>query len=122
FGDFRMAVEECIHVRELTVVDILIAAHATILAAIETLLLTHEGIGILAKFLADSRSLLQKPLQIRIVLQELFVVDERRVLLKLFGDLRVVVEEIVQVSEFAAGYVAVAVVRRAVFLPVKTLF
>jgi hypothetical protein len=71
----------------------------------------HESYRVLAEFLANSRVLLQKFLQLWVTLHPLMVVDQRGILAQLLGDFRMLIQELVHVGQFSAGYIAIAEAR-----------
>src|SRR5580704_6004064 len=99
--NLRMAVHKMVHVRQLTASHVPITT--LVFAAVEALLLMHEGIRILAEFFADLRMLLQVLLQLAVLLNKLFVVHQRRILAHLFGDLWVTVEKAVEAGQLSPG-------------------
>src|SRR5258708_35016180 len=78
---------------------------APVFATVEALFLMHECIRMLRDLVANSRIFHQEILQVIVLFNELFVVDQRRVFLQLFGGLRMAVEKLVEL-----GYVSPVVV------------
>src|SRR5713101_1125583 len=74
---------------------------------VEAFLPPHESGRVLAELLPDFRMLLQIFLQSGMVLNPLFVVDQRRILAQLFRDLRMAVQEPVHARQFPPGRVIV---------------
>jgi hypothetical protein len=104
--DFRMAVHEPIHIRQLLPRYIAIPA-ASLFAPVVPLLLPHEGTRVLSELFPDSGMLLQISLQFRMLLDELFVPDQRRILAQLFLEFRMTVKEFVHVGDLPPSSVVV---------------
>src|ERR1700723_3189392 len=98
-SNLGMAVHKMVHVRQLPARHVSITT--LILALVETLLLMHEGIRILAEFFADFRMLLQVLFQLAVLVNKLFVVHQRRIFPHLFGDLWVTVEKAVEAGKLS---------------------
>jgi hypothetical protein len=99
-GNFAVAIKELIEVRPLV-------ALALVLVTIVTGFLMHESVRIFLQLLANVRMLLHERLQRGMIFHEFVVVDERRILPNLFGNLAVAVEELVKPREFLACNVGV---------------
>ena len=83
--------------REFAASRIAIVTEAGVLPLIETLFLSHERVWILAVFFAYSRMAREKLLELGMILNELLIVQERRILTKLFGDLGMAIHEAIHV-------------------------
>src|SRR5260370_37109911 len=86
-----------------------VVAVALVFPPVEARLRLHEGVRVLAELLAHFRMRLQILLQGWMVLDPLAVVDQRRILAQLFGDLPMAVEEPVHVSQLPASRVTIAI-------------
>jgi hypothetical protein len=100
FGNFAVAIKKLIESHSLV-------ARALILPVVITGFLVHESVRIFLQLLANVRMLLHESLQRGMIFHEFVVVDERRILPNLFGNLAVAVEELVKQREFLAGNVSV---------------
>src|SRR5438132_4303261 len=74
--------------------------------------LSHEGVRVLLELFADSRVILQKLLQCRMLFEEVLVIDQRRILAELLGNFRMAIHEPVHLSQFSTGRVVVALALR----------
>src|SRR5713101_8282073 len=72
------------------------------LTPVEPLFPAHERVRVLAKLLANSGVALQKLLQCRLILNELLVADQRRILAQLLLNFRMAVQEFVHVGDLPA--------------------
>jgi hypothetical protein len=94
------------------------AGHA-ILAALVTVFLLHEGIGILVQLLTHALVVLKIGLQRGVVLHKLLVFRQCRIAAKLLGDFPVFVEELIEAHYLTVVTVAVTTVLAiVVVLPV----
>ena len=120
FCDLGMAVHEVVQVSELTTSYVAIGP---VFPAIEALFSVHERVRVLLHLFAHSGVAGQEFLERRVRLDELFVVDQRRVLAQLLGDLGVAVHEAIHVGQLAARDVTIAAVAIpiAIFAPVIAL-
>src|SRR5258706_160890 len=87
-----------------------LAVHVTthaIFATIEASLLVHERLRVFVDFLADVLVSAQVLLKRGMVIQELLVVYQTRILAKLFGDFVVLVQELVEAGKLPASGVVV---------------
>ena len=82
-------------------------AEIMIFRRVDAIFLMHERTRIPPQIFADARIVAQVCVERRVVLNELPVVGERGISANLFGDLPVVVEEAVEVSQLPAILVAV---------------
>src|SRR5215469_3559947 len=110
-ADFRMTVEELVHVRR----------HAPVLPPAVLVLGRHERVRVLADFLSDSRVSSQILLQSRMALDELAIVEQRWILADLFRDFGMAVHERIHACHLAVSHIAVAIAL-TVFTPVIALF
>src|SRR6266446_6927278 len=112
-----MAVHESIHVRQLLprYVAVPSAIMAVILfAPVVPLLLPHEGARVLGELLPDSGVLLQVLLEFRMLLDELLVPDQRRILAQLLLEFRMTIKELVHIGDLPPSSVIVLVLGRRV--------
>src|SRR2546425_495271 len=73
-----------------------------VLTPVEPLFPAHECVRVLGKLFTNARVALQKLLQRRMILHELPVLDQRRILPQLLLDFRMAVEEFVHVGDLPA--------------------
>src|SRR5438876_11689120 len=100
FRDFRMAVQEPIHIREFFTGYVAVPFMPVCrLVPVEPLLLPHKGSWIFSELFPDSSVLLQVLLEGWMLRDELIVVDQQRILLQLLCDLRMAVEELVHLRD-----------------------
>ena len=97
FGNLAMFVEELIELREC----------ARILSALIAIFLPHEIVGVFFYLFADARMVLQEGLQIRMRLQVIVVVHQRRIVAKLLINILMIVQKLVEARQFLAGNVAI---------------
>src|SRR5258708_2752370 len=91
------------------------AALVTILVAFVpfvAIFLPHKGSRVLLELFADSRMVLQKLLQFRMLFDEVLVIDQRRILAELLGNFRMAVQELVHFCHLSAGRVVVSLILR----------
>src|SRR5579862_7570508 len=109
-----MAVEKAIHAGHLAAIAV--AIHSVPIGAIpvhavstlvKTLFLLHESVWILAQILGQAAVPCQEFLQCGMAVDELLVVDKRRILSQLFCDFRMLVEEIVEISQLLPRFARV---------------
>src|SRR5216684_3739442 len=79
------------------------------LTPVEPLFPAHERVRVLAKLLANSGVALQKLLQCRVILNELLVVDQRRIFAQLLRDFRMAIHKPIHGRKLLAGYVPIPV-------------
>ena len=95
--DRRMLAAELVELRHLGIFG---PASELISLPVIALLLMHERIGIVSEFFAHTRMLLQVLLQVRVILHEALIADERRILAKLLGDFRMAIQKLVGALDF----------------------
>src|SRR5258708_6181396 len=109
-----MPVHEPVHTCQFSARRVAIsAAVVTILVAFVSfvaIFLPHKGSRVLLELFADSRMVLQKFLQFRMLFDEVLVIDQRRILAELLGNFRMAVQELVHFCHLSAG--------RVVFTPI----
>src|SRR6266478_1078385 len=101
-----MAVQESVHARQFPAGCVMIAL-SPLFPPVVAILPPHESVRVLAELLADLGMLLQKFLQRRMVRDPVLVVNQRRILAKLFRGLRMAVQELVHIRQFSTGRVVV---------------
>src|SRR5215469_2536442 len=113
-----MAVEELIHSRQ----------YALLFAVVVSSFRRHEAVRIFADFIAHAWILCQKLFQRGVAFHEFLVIGQARILLELFSDFRMSVQEPIECSHFALSDIAAVTVMIAVaifgafFAPFKALF
>src|SRR5216684_7955809 len=112
-GDAAMAAEEF---TEASPVPVRHVAIAVVLNPVETLLLAHETVRVLADFLASSRMLLQVLLQRGVVTDKILVFRQRGIPAKLLGDFGMSVHEAIKARQLPTSRVVVATVLVALTL------
>src|SRR5207244_4240188 len=91
-GDFRMSIQEPVEVGELLTGNIRAGVTWAVFVVLEALLALHEKARGFLNLFAHPRMAGQEGPQIRMVFHPLRVVDQRRVSLKLLGDLRMSIQ------------------------------
>src|ERR1700675_5167780 len=116
-----MAVHEPVHTCQfsassvaISTVAIAVSVTVTIIALVPfvAIFLSHEGVRVLFELLADSRVILQKLPQLRMLFDELLVIDQRRILAELLGNFRMAIQEPVHLCQFSTGRVVVTLMLR----------
>src|SRR5580692_10232304 len=110
-----MATEEFAEAGGLTVTGgITIHAIFAVIVTSITGFLLHEGVGVCLDLRAKFRMVLQIRLQRWMVVHEFFVIYERRILAELLGCFAVAIQKLIEVRQFLAVDVAIAIVLTAI--------
>ena len=88
-----MAVEKLIEPRQLLTTDVVVAC---VFTAVIAIFLPHEIVGVFFYLFADAWVVLQKGLQIRMRLEVIAVVHQRRIAAKLLVNILVIVQKLVK--------------------------
>src|ERR1700681_3577854 len=114
-----MAVHEPVHTCQFSASCVAISTVAvsvtiTIIALVPfvAIFLSHEGVRVLSELFADSGVILQKLPQLRMLFDELLVIDQRRILAELLGNFRMAIQEPVHLCQFSTGRVVVTLMLR----------
>src|SRR5437588_441949 len=114
-----MSVHESVHTCQFSASRVAISTTAvsvsvTIIALVPfvAIFLSYEGVRVLLELLPDSRVILQKLLQRRMLFEEVLVIDQRRILAELLGNFRMAIHEPVHLCQFSTGRVVVTLTLR----------
>src|ERR1700724_3571264 len=116
-----MAVHEPVHACQfstscvaLSTVASAVSVTITIIALVPfvAIFLSHEGVRVLSELFADSGVILQKLPQLRMLFDELLVIDQRRILAELLSNFRMAIQEPVHLCQFSTGRVVVTLMLR----------
>src|SRR5579864_3962384 len=114
-----MVFEELVEAREFDAGHVVVSAPG-VFATVKVLFPGHELAWVFFVLFANSGVVGKKLLQRRMILDELLIVDQGRVLAQLFRDLGMAVHEAIHVGKLAAGYVGVPA--PGVFAAIKVMF
>ena len=89
-----------------------------IFSLLEPPFLAHEILRVLPDSFANLRMVVQEGFQFRVVLQVIAIIDQRRILAQLVGDIAVAVQELIEARQLFAVNVSASLV----FAPVEALF
>src|SRR5579864_2883928 len=96
-GGFAMTVQEAVEACQFAVCSV---ATAAVLSSIVAVFRLHESVWIIADLVANFGMSLQVSLQSGMVLQKFAVIEQRRILVNLFADFAVPVEELIETCQF----------------------
>src|SRR5260370_24377790 len=114
-----MAVHEPVHTCQFSASCVAISAIAisvsvTIIALVSfvAIFLSHEGVRVLLELFADSRWILPKLPPFRMLVDELLIIDQRRMLAEVLGNFRMALQDPVRPCQFSTGRVVVTLTLR----------
>src|SRR4030088_1462695 len=110
-----MAVHEVIHVAQFSpgnvpiavaiTIPIAIAVSVSVLMPLITLFLVHEAVRVTADLFADFRMTLHILPEVAVILHKFLVIHERGIFANLLGQLRVFVQEVIEIRQLAPSNV-----------------